>query len=352
MRLILPSEPLPFDQPVPIRVEGCAPLDTVTLKTRLKDRHGETWEAWARFAAQSDGTVEPQRDTPLEASYFGYDPVGLLWSMAPEKPERPFETEPGPLVMQVDATCPEEPPEHGTVTRVVGQPGTPHELGEQFGAGPTQVVLLGDCREGAAMLAAHGLTTLLMALPEERPLPLEWLAQRLPANVALVASGRAAEYALLVATLRPSLKALALCSGSGLAFDRDWTDVPGIPTEPARTRRERYANAVVDRAARDRGRIEVEKIEAPILFLSGQLDGFWPASAFSEVAVQRLRKLGQEFPAEHLTFAEAGHLLGPDRGVPHRPTGYVGDLGGRPAHQAHAQRKAWEKLLSFLTSGA
>jgi hypothetical protein len=295
--------------------------------------------------------VDPSRDTPLEASYFGFDPVGLLWSMIPLHPERPFETEPGPQRMQVEATCPEHEPQEGTVTRSVGKPGQKHAQGELFEAQTElKVVLLGDCREGAAMLAAHGLTTLLVQMPEERPLPTQWLHDqlaRLP-KAALVACGRNAEYALLVATKRPNLSALALCSGSGLAFDETWADVPGIPTQPAKTQRERYANAVIDRTQRDRGRIEVEKIEAPILFISGQQDGFWPASAFSELAVQRLRKLGQEFPAEHLTFAEAGHLLGPDRGVPHRPTGYVADLGGRPAHQAHAQRQTWQKLLDFL----
>lgn len=353
MRLVLPSDPLPFDQPVPLRVEDCAPLDTITLKTRLRDVQGEPWEAWARFAAQSDGTVDPQRDTPLEASYFGFDPVGLLWSMAPRNPTVPFRVEPGPLEMEVEAHHPHEPTESGTVSRLVGQPGVARGEGELFGPQTSpEVVLLGPSREGAAMLAAHGHATLLLPLPEQRPLPLDWLLNQLEplGRVSLVASGRAAEYALLVATRRPALKSLALCSGSGLAFDSSWSEVAGIPTRPARTQRERYANAVLDRQVRDRGRIEVERVEAPILFISGQQDGFWPASAFSELAVQRLRKLGQEFPAEHLTFAEAGHLLGPDGGVPHRPTGYLADLGGRPAHQAHAQRVAWQKLLEFLSA--
>lgn len=364
MRLIVPSTALPFDQPVPLRVEGCAPLDVVDVRTRLTDRQGRPWEAWARFAAQADGTVDPGRDSPLEASYFGFDPVGMLWSMAPLAPQsEPFELEPGPTRMQVSATNPHEEPCQADVTRLVGQPGEPFGPGELFRgqAGQGAVLLLGSQgvpREGAAMLAQHGFTCWALALPA-RPVPLEWLGERLAElardhdQVRLCATGRAGEYALLAATLRPRLDALAICSGSGLAFADSWLGVPGIEvdlTQRKRRQREAYEAAVADRERRDVGRIPVEKIEAPLLFVSGQQDGYWPASAFSELAMQRLRKLGQEFPAEHVTFEQAGHLLGPERGIPHRPTGFLADLGGRPAHQAQAQRASWEKLLSFFSA--
>ncbi|GMU57842.1 MAG: hypothetical protein AMXMBFR33_69880 [Candidatus Xenobia bacterium] len=364
MRLIVPSTPLPFDQPVPLRVEGCSPLDVVDLRTRLNDRQGRPWEAWARFAAQADGTVDPGRDAPLEASYFGFDPVGMLWSMAPLDPQsEPFELEPGPARMQVIASSPHQEPCRAEVTRLAGQPGEPFGPGELFRgqAGRGAVLLLasqGLPREGAAMLAQHGLTSWALALPP-RPVPLEWLSDQLAElardhqRVTVCATGRAGEYALLAATRRPKLDALAICSGSGLAFADSWLGVPGIQvdfTQVKRLQREAYEAAVADRDQRDRGRIPVEKIEAPLLLMSGQQDGYWPSSAFSELAMQRLRKLGQEFPAEHLTFEQAGHLLGPERGVPHRPTGFLADLGGRPAHQAQAQRACWEKLLSFFNA--
>ncbi|MEW6282849.1 MAG: acyl-CoA thioester hydrolase/BAAT C-terminal domain-containing protein, partial [Candidatus Eremiobacterota bacterium] len=123
-----------------------------------------------------------------------------------------------------------------------------------------------------------------------------------------------------------------------------------------------FEEAVQDRTVRDRGRLAVEKVEAPLLLLSGQQDGVWPSSAFSELVCQRLKKVGQEFEVTHRTYAQAGHMLGPELGYPHRPTGCLMqdeppcpgappglyDLGGRPAHQAHAQRDSWNALLDFL----
>jgi dienelactone hydrolase len=76
---IEPRTPL-LDQSVSIRLVGLPPGAIVTLRARLEPR----WESRAVFAADSVGTIDLDRDAPLEGTYEGIDPVGLLWSMGYE----------------------------------------------------------------------------------------------------------------------------------------------------------------------------------------------------------------------------------------------------------------------------
>jgi uncharacterized protein len=64
-----------------------------------------------------------------------------------------------------------------------------------------------------------------------------------------------------------------------------------------------HEDALEDEAA-------VERINGPLLLISGTDDRLWPSSRLSEIAMERLRRYEHPFPYEHLRYEGAGHLIG------------------------------------------
>jgi dienelactone hydrolase len=102
--------------------------------------------------------------------------------------------------------------------------------------------------------------------------------------------------------------------------------------------------------------IPVERINGPILLISGEDDQVWPAKILSNVAVQRLRGAQHPFKVEHLCYEGAGHAIGPPHPfaerrsthVVHPVLGYDFELGGSPELNAKASRDSWERVVPFL----
>jgi dienelactone hydrolase len=93
--------------------------------------------------------------------------------------------------------------------------------------------------------------------------------------------------------------------------------------------------------------IRVERIEAPILFVSGSDDQMWPAAEMVG-ALMRRRAQARRPSDQHLNLAEAGHIIRP----PFMPTTvtWTENLysGGTPEGNAKASVKAWAEILQFL----
>lgn len=75
------------DEPVHIRATGLPPLQPVTLKASLKDEKGNLYQSKAFYQADEAGELDLQRDPSVGGDYVGIHPMGLFWSL---KPERPF----------------------------------------------------------------------------------------------------------------------------------------------------------------------------------------------------------------------------------------------------------------------
>jgi len=115
-----------------------------------------------------------------------------------------------------------------------------------------------------------------------------------------------------------------------------------------------FESVIEDRDALRDTEIPVEKINGPILLISGQDDKIWPSAQLSEIAIQRLNAHGFKHKIMHLTYPDAGHRIGP----PFRPTttleavhpvnGLLMKLGGTAAGNAHACVDSWKQLLTFL----
>jgi len=96
-----------------------------------------------------------------------------------------------------------------------------------------------------------------------------------------------------------------------------------------------------------RAAIPVERIEGPVLLISGARDELWPSSKLAEMAVDRLRFNRHPYRYEHLMYEEAGHMIVP-KGV---GTSYVPPwlaVGGTRAADRQASADAWTKVLNFL----
>ncbi len=100
--------------------------------------------------------------------------------------------------------------------------------------------------------------------------------------------------------------------------------------------------------------IPVERINGPIILISGGSDALWPSAHFSHLIVERLEQNAFPHPYQHLTYEGSGHTIGP-RYAPSTVTkGYHNirkifiDLGGTPSAIAHAREDSWPKVLQFL----
>ena len=254
---------------------------------------------------------------------------------------------------------------------------------------------------GAEVLASEGFAVLALAyfgadaLPRELvEIPLEhferalgWLRARPGVEadrVAVVGNSKGAELALLLgATYPEDVRAVVGYAPSpivwqGIPFDREffyggprspWSlrgrPVPFVPLPrplpsellrmagsvfEGRAIRARplYERALGARTAVDAASIAVEKIEGPVLLISGTDDGLWPSTLFSEMVVERLKAHDHPFPFEHLRYEGAGHLLALPGYKPKESWGRNLELGGSPEANEFANTDSWPKVLRFL----
>lgn len=367
-RLELDRDWVLFDDQPAVLIVDAEPRSEVTLKASMVDQHGVRWCSEATFLTDIMGRVNLDQEPPLKGSYFGLSPNGLFWSMvAASKPFTHSGVEPLEVELRLE--------QHGEeVARAAFKRGFEAPQPPKVRLILLLSGLFGSPEGGTALLRSRGCEVHAFHVGQEEPVEisqrLEEIAQ-LPETelpTVLCGSGRGGELALILATYHQGFDGVVTFSGSGLAFpgwmlegqpypctELDPTVV--IPREPVSTRK-MYSEAVIDRANRDRGRIPVERIEAPILLLSGADDHVWPSAAFSELVFQRIKKLKPGHPCLHRPFPDAGHFLGPEFGFPHQPTTQLifqdpatnlrRSSGGTKSHQAHAQRESWRCFLDFL----
>ncbi|XP_021056905.1 bile acid-CoA:amino acid N-acyltransferase [Mus pahari] len=73
------------DEPVHIQVTGLAPFQVVCLQASLKDEKGNLFSSQAFYRASEVGKVDLECDSSLGGDYMGVHPMGLFWSLKPEK---------------------------------------------------------------------------------------------------------------------------------------------------------------------------------------------------------------------------------------------------------------------------
>jgi dienelactone hydrolase len=252
----------------------------------------------------------------------------------------------------------------------------------------------------ALPFAAHGIATFALAyfglpfLPAElKRIPLEyfgraltWLVNReeiRPGAVGIAGGSRGGELALLIASTYPEISAVVGWAPSGVlhaglsrnagspeaeapvaAWCRGGRDLPFARFDPAAVDWHRrpirltpgFVAGLSDSAATSAAEIPVERINGPVLLISGSDDQVWPASMLAEIAVRRLRERSHPFAVEHLCYEGAGHGIMPPGAYPssgathlvHPVTGYDFELGGTPELNAKASGDSWQRILKFF----
>lgn len=391
----LPAE-CGVDRTLAIRLHGGAPGEPVTVSVVCRFP-GSLMRAHARFVADADGTVDLTRDAPVAGSYTGVDPMGLFWSRAPVAPgpdAGPVDPGDDPLAATLVAQSDDgRVLDRHAVRRVYVGPGVrqsafdaPGRVGLLFepdADGPHPAVLvvggsdggLGWSREVAALLASHGFVALALGYfgtpglpPTLDRIPLETFGDALDALAArpstdaarlgVVGVSRGGELALLLGACFARIGAVVAVTPSGVVWPaypptghsawtfegREW------PCSNAET----YAACLARPDGEREGEIPVENIRGPVLLITGEADGLWPATALASVAQRRLERLRAPAHVEHLRYPEAGH----DLAWPHGPTtmrrwthpvsGAPIEFGGTAVGTARARADAWPRMLAFL----
>jgi uncharacterized protein len=109
-----------------------------------------------------------------------------------------------------------------------------------------------------------------------------------------------------------------------------------------------YERALKNETAIAAAEIAVEKIDGPVLLISGTDDQMWPSTRLSEMAIRRLDARGHPFPHEHLRYEGAGHMIAPPGYVPNAGWTNRFELGGTPHANEFANADSWPKVLGFL----
>ena len=402
------------DEIIHIQLAGFAPNQRVTLRAAMRDDAGRRWRSWAAFAANETGAVDVATTTPLEGSYSGSEAMGWLWSMQPDPddgtPATFARTTTSPLRVTLSAEAGrlrvstshtyldmapgvrrEDARERGLVGRLFLPSGERPHPG---------VIVLGGSSGGAreplaALLASHGYAALALAYfgaeglpPRLANIPLEyfetalgWMAAQDAVEgerCALIGFSRGAELALLLGATFARVAAVVAYAPSNVLWGGVGASGPAwthhgepLPVAPDRVPPELdaelsareplsaaawYRYNLEDEAPLAEATIPVERIAGPVLLISGEDDQMWPSSLMAERIMRRLAAHNFQWPFRHLSYPDAGHLIGP----PWRPTtvnirrhpteGVTFAYGGTPRGMAHADADSWNHVLALLAS--
>jgi len=95
--------------------------------------------------------------------------------------------------------------------------------------------------------------------------------------------------------------------------------------------------------------IPVEKINGPVLMLTGVDDPIWPSSRMAELAMARLDERGFPFDHRHVDYPDAGHLVFAAEGADLSRISPAARamLGGSESANAAARSASWPLALDF-----
>jgi len=242
---------------------------------------------------------------------------------------------------------------------------------------------LGYAALALAYFAMDGLPRDLVEIPLEYfKRAIDWLRVRPEVDgdrLAIVGMSRGSEAALLAASTYPEIRlAVAVVPShvvwSGIhmeeprrsAWTRDGASLPflSLPRRPKPG--EGWRVLFEESLAANRSgevSIPIERIQGPVLLLSGTHDGVWPSATMADLAMERLTRHAFPYAFEHARYEDAGHaMLSPPYRVGaianpwtaeyHRPTWGatfgMPSMGGTPEGTRLARMDAWPRMTKFL----
>jgi dienelactone hydrolase len=385
------------DESATLRATGLQPNERVTIAAELTDGGDVRWTSKAEFIADESGDVDVSKQAPVTGSYKEVSAMGLVWSMtetgrkeARYQPPKNFGEQAIEFRLmrkneQIAAARLEQVAIAEGVRRLIVRDGDLRGTlfipsGPQGAARHPGVLVLGGSEGGlpsrrAVWLASHGYAVFALAYfhyedlpPDLEAIPLEyfgralsWMALRPeidPDHIGVMGGSRGGELALQLGSMYPRIKTVvayvpadkrhaACCGFTPRPYAWTWQ---GNPLGFVTVRGPNSHPEMLLKAA-----IEVERIQGPVLLISGQADGVWQSSAMADSVVDRLKRAHFAYEVEHLKYAHAGHTAGRPEIVPswqgmsqHPLSGRMVNTGGTPKGNAESSLDAIPKVLEFL----
>lgn len=384
-----PDRSLP-DEEIAVRITGAPPGETVEFEAAMADEDGVIWRSESTFTADSEGTVDLSEHSPDAGSYDGVRPMRWLWSMQADDEDQLVTalmyTE--PTVVRLRASAGEQTAErriergfdHVDISRTAVE--TDEFVGTVFepaGDGPHPGVLVLHGSGGhspnfrATLLASHGFSAFaLQYIGEHGLLPerivevdvayfdtaAEWFRAReavADESLGLVGHSRGGEIGLWLAAHRDWVGPVVSYVGSSVLWntpsgDPAWLSENGEPLPFVSGKgKPTLLEGQLDEAdatTREAATVPVERLDGPVLFISGEKDPIWPARRLADIALDRLDAAEFEYDYDHLTYDDAGHFITP----PFLPKSHH-VFGGTPSGMARADADSWPAVLDCLRSG-
>jgi dienelactone hydrolase len=235
----------------------------------------------------------------------------------------------------------------------------------------------------AALALAYFDFTGLSPILEEIPLEyvenaIKWLSNHKAVDserLAMMGTSKGAELTLLSASFFPKIKTIIAASPSHVIFQSSnpkedaqprssWTYkgkalpfVPFIITENFYKQFESgfpehleylslYEDSLTDKERVQKAIIEVEKINGPVLLISGSDDRVWPSTGMAEKVMDRLESFKFTHTYRHLNYEGSGHTVARPGYMPWPTPYYV--KGGLPEINGQSQVDIWNNVLEFL----
>ena len=94
--------------------------------------------------------------------------------------------------------------------------------------------------------------------------------------------------------------------------------------------------------------IPVERINGPVLLVSGEADGLWPAKTMADAIVARLRANNFRHRVENLSYPDGGHMTPTPPALGPTTPASTAQMGGTVEGTDRARAAAWPAMLCFL----
>uniref|UniRef100_H2MXC6 Acyl-CoA thioesterase 19 n=1 Tax=Oryzias latipes TaxID=8090 RepID=H2MXC6_ORYLA len=370
-----PSRAL-MDEAFVILVQNVPPGFQVTLHALHRCEDGHRWEACAHYVADSSGNINAADDCSVGGSYFGVEPMGLLWSLKPVPGSKPG-------LRWVRCAC---DPTHSNI-HVNGPQKLHCCFGPPKGPGPFPGLL--DLWGGggqlmeyrSALLASHGIASLALdyltskittetgkmvdnqyfevriwsQVLQQHPQVLGSRIAMLGLSLGTVFTLKMAVYSP-VASLSPQLRCAVCISGSHIQpvsggpqnfekisfSEQDEVIWRGlllpIPSDPSL-------------------KVDVGRLQCPLLLVVGEDDQNWCSHESATDMKQMMERAGNDQLLTLLSYPGTGHLIEPPY-TPHTPSSMfrgagVGQKmmvlwGGKTPEHSAAQEDSWRKIVTFL----
>lgn len=393
---ILPGARCFYDKMVQIKVEGLAPHKPVELRSKIVDDRGEVFKASAQYQADELGQVDVSQAASVGGSYTGVEPMGLFWSMLPEKRHSKIlkKTADSPVQVEISAVSqgqvlaseinyrefmPEGmkriPVTEGRLRGVLFVPP---------GKGPFPGIIDlytfgGSLTEPrASLLSSRGYAVLALAYIGYQGLPkfpkhldleyfeeaVEYLRSRSEVSgpgIGVISISHSGALALSMASFLKGISAVVTinaCSGNTVINLR-YKDllIPALPNKLWRLRLTRslllnVRDVTPDSEKHPASLIPIERADCHFLLAASEADLNWRSAFYARQAADILKRHGKDTYSLAL-YSKAGHFLE----TPYSPfapscfhgaVGMAVAFGGEAKAHAEAQTDLWERVQSFF----